>query len=72
MSRQSSSLLWPKKTELVGLRLQLQPLQNVSLYPQYAIGLHAWFLDQVRQDNPDLSAYLHDEEAEKPFTLSAL
>ena len=62
---------WPDTTELVGLTLELQPLQDSSLYPQYAIALHAWFLDQVRQIDPTLSAYLHDG-AEKPFTISAL
>lgn len=64
--------LWPASTELVGLTLTLQPLQDSSLYPQYPIGLHAWFLDQVRQSNPELSAYLHNGESEKPFTISAL
>lgn len=64
-------LTWPDTTELVGLALQLQPLQDSSLYPQYAIALHAWFLDQVRQTDPTLSALLHDGE-EKPFTISGL
>ena len=64
--------LWPTKTQLVGLTLQLQPLHDATLYPQYTIGLHAWFLDQVRQLDPDLSAYLHDGQSEKPFTISGL
>lgn len=63
---------WTADTEIVGLTLQLQPLQDSTLYPQYTIGLHAWFLDQVRQLDPVLSANLHDSESEKPFTLSAL
>lgn len=63
---------WSAKTELVGLTLELQPLQPSTLYPQYTIGLHAWFLDQVRQLDPTLSAYLHDGQSEKPFTISAL
>ncbi|XHX78388.1 MAG: hypothetical protein RBJ76_28890 [Stenomitos frigidus ULC029] len=54
-------------TQLVGLTLQLQPLQDATLYPQHAIGLHAWLLDQVRQLDPTLSAYLHDGESEKLF-----
>ena len=58
--------------QLVGLTLQLQPLRDATLYPQYTIGLHAWLLDQVRQLDPSLSAYLHDGESEKPFTISAL
>jgi CRISPR-associated endoribonuclease Cas6 len=66
------NLTWSKDTELIGLTLELQPLQNSSLYPQYTIGLHAWFLNQVRQADPDLSAYMHDGESEKPFTISGL
>lgn len=64
--------IWPTDTQLVGLTLQLQPLHDATLYPQYTIGLHAWLLDQVRQSDPDLSAYLHDGQSEKPFTISAL
>lgn len=63
---------WPADTELVGLVFDLQAQSDGSLYSQYAIALHAWFLDQVRQSNPDLSAYLHDGESEKPFTMSRL
>ncbi len=63
---------WASQTELVGVKLNLQAQQDNSLYAQYPIGLHAWFLDQVRQVNPDLSAYLHDGESEKPFTISGL
>ncbi|NJN91552.1 MAG: CRISPR-associated endoribonuclease Cas6 [Leptolyngbyaceae cyanobacterium RM2_2_4] len=66
------NLTWSEDTELIGLTLELQPLQDSSLYPQYTIGLHAWFLDQVRQADPDLSAYMHDGESEKPFTISGL
>lgn len=66
-----SVALWPAETELVGIELALTPFKDCSLYPEYAIGLHAWFLDQVRQSNSNLSASLHDD-AEKPFTLSRL
>lgn len=45
---------------------------DCALYPQYTIGLHAWFLDQIRQLDPELSAYLHDGESEKSFSLSGL
>jgi CRISPR-associated endoribonuclease Cas6 len=71
-SRPSVTPTWAPDTELVGIVLNLQPDRDGQLYPQYAIGLHAWFLDQVRQHDPDLSASLHDEQAEKPFTLSRL
>jgi CRISPR-associated endoribonuclease Cas6 len=63
---------WADDTELVGLVFELESTTSTSLYSQYTIGLHAWFLDQVRQDNPELSAYLHDGESEKPFNISAL
>ncbi|ERT08135.1 CRISPR-associated endoribonuclease Cas6 [Lyngbya aestuarii BL J] len=70
--KKNTSLSWSADTELVGLVLALRPTGADLLYPQYTIGLHAWFLDQVRQTSPDLSAYLHDGESEKPFTISAL
>lgn len=63
---------WADNTELVGLVFDLEAISSSSLYSQYTIGLHAWFLDQVRQFNPELSAYLHDGESEKPFNISAL
>jgi len=69
---QSVNSAWNTDAELVGIVFNLQPKTDCILYPQYPIGLHAWFLDQVRQSNPELSAYLHDEQAEKTFTLSAL
>ena len=62
---------WLDRTELVGIEFALSPVKDCSLYPDYAIGLQAWFLDQLRQSNPELSAALHDK-AEKPFTLSRL
>ncbi len=68
----SPKRLWAATTELVGIQLDLKPQQDGSLYPQYTIGLHAWLLDQVRQHDPDLSAQLHDDPAEKPFTISGL
>jgi CRISPR-associated endoribonuclease Cas6 len=67
-----SALSWPTDTELVGLVFELAPRASDYLYPQYTIGLHAWFLDQVRQTNPELSAYLHDGQSEKPFAISGL
>ncbi|AFZ60961.1 CRISPR-associated endoribonuclease Cas6 [Anabaena cylindrica FACHB-243] len=69
---QNTSLVWADDTELVGLVFDLEVTNSTSLYSQYTIGLHAWFLDQVRQINPTLSAYLHDGESEKPFNISAL
>jgi CRISPR-associated endoribonuclease Cas6 len=68
----SARTLWPKSTELISLEFTLRPLSNCSLYPQYTIGLHAWFLQQIRELDPDLSAYLHNGESEKPFSLTGL
>jgi CRISPR-associated endoribonuclease Cas6 len=67
-----SGLIWPADTELVGLVLELTPRAASYLYAQYAIGLHAWFLGQVHQSDPDLSKLLHDEQSEKAFTISGL
>ncbi|MGV0029352.1 hypothetical protein [Phormidesmis priestleyi] len=71
-SSSQATVTWSKETALLGIRLAVQPVQDSTLYPQYTIGLHAWFLNQVRQTDPQLSAQLHDEQNEKPFTLSAL
>ncbi|MEG3911066.1 CRISPR-associated endoribonuclease Cas6 [Microcoleus sp. w1-18aA5] len=67
-----SGLIWPDNTELVGLVLELTPRAASYLYAQYAIGLHAWFLGQVQQTDPNLSKLLHDEQSEKAFTISGL
>lgn len=68
----SSRPLWPKSTELISLEFSLQPRFDCELYPQYTIGLHAWFLQQIQTFDPDLSAYMHDSGAEKPFSLTGL
>ncbi|NCJ08571.1 CRISPR-associated endoribonuclease Cas6 [Synechococcales cyanobacterium C] len=71
-SQVTPALNWPKTTELLGITLNLSPLADSEAYPQYVIGLHAWFLEQVRQYSPQLSQELHDNQTEKAFTLSAL
>ncbi|MDH6079004.1 CRISPR-associated endoribonuclease Cas6 [Chrysosporum ovalisporum FSS-45] len=68
----SSFPTWGNDTELLGLEFDLEALNTSSVYSQYTIALHAWFLDQVRQFDPDLSAYLHDGKSEKPFNISGL
>ena len=68
----SAKTFWPKTTELVSLEFSLRPLADCQLYPQYTIGLHAWFLHQIRDFDPELSAYLHNGESEKPFSLTGL
>ncbi len=68
----SACSFWPKTTELVSLEFVLVPFDNSTLYAQYTIGLHAWFLQQIQTFDPELSAYLHDSESEKSFSLSGL
>lgn len=60
------------ETDLVGIGLEVVPVYTCVLYPQYTIALHAWFLKQVQQFSPALSAELHDNQTEKAFTLSSL
>jgi CRISPR-associated endoribonuclease Cas6 len=67
-----SKLTWANATELVGVQLQLEASQTSMLYQRYRVGLHAWFLEQVQQSNPELSQYLHDGGSEKPFALGNL
>jgi CRISPR-associated endoribonuclease Cas6 len=62
--------LWKTSPELVGLQLELQPTQDSTLPSNYTYWLHAWFLDQIRQIDPELSAELHDNQTDKAFTLS--
>ncbi len=66
------SLAFPESTELIGLVFSLSSQTNGSLFPNYAKGLHAWFLHQVREDDRELSRYMHDGQSEKPFTISRL
>jgi CRISPR-associated endoribonuclease Cas6 len=63
---------WPKTTELVSLEFVLRAETDCDLYPQYTIALHAWFLQQIQGFDPELSAYLHDGESEKPFAITGL
>ncbi len=71
-SPSKSSLTWEEETEIIGLEFELVTPVDAEIYPQYSIGLHAWFLNCVRAVDPELSAYLHDGESEKPFTISLL
>ncbi|WP_234376115.1 MULTISPECIES: CRISPR-associated endoribonuclease Cas6 [unclassified Synechocystis] len=58
--------------EMVGLRWQLRFDRPCRLESHYVKGLHAWFLHQVQAIDPDVSAWLHDGQGEKPFTISRL
>ncbi len=76
-TRKQQSSLSPKlkvnkDIELLGLKLGLQPYENLALPPHYATEFHSWFLDQVRRMDFDLSTRLHDGQSEKPFTISQL
>jgi CRISPR-associated endoribonuclease Cas6 len=64
--------LSPPMPDLIGLTLTLCPTQSFTVPSQYTIELHSWFLDQVRRVDADLSAYMHDGQSEKPFTISGL
>ena len=68
----SAKTYWPKTTDLVSLEFVLKPVANSDLYAQYTIGLHAWLLHQIQEIDPELSAYMHDGESEKPFSLTGL
>ena len=67
-----ASLDWSDDTELVSLVLTVCPKKDAALPANYTKGLHAWFLKQVLQKDPQLSQYLHDGQSEKPFTMSRL
>ena len=63
---------WTNNTEIVCITLKLRPNNDIILQPNYTTGLHAWFLHQVRDSDSILSAYLHDGQSEKAFTISPL
>ncbi|MBF2056631.1 MAG: CRISPR-associated endoribonuclease Cas6 [Cyanobacterium sp. T60_A2020_053] len=65
-------LTWTDTHDLVILEFKLLAEKDYYLFPDYSKGLHAWFLDQVRQLCPDLSQRLHDYPEEKGFTISRL
>jgi CRISPR-associated endoribonuclease Cas6 len=67
----SSNFTWPTTTDLIGIQFSITPSKHCTLPSNYTYWLHAWFLDQIRQVDPKLSAYLHDNQDEKAFTLSA-
>ncbi len=69
---QSMNIQLKPNTELVGLDFAVVPQKSATLFPDYTKTLHAWFLDQVRSHDPQLSTSLHDDESKKPFTISGL
>jgi CRISPR-associated endoribonuclease Cas6 len=67
-----SNLIIPPNTDLVGIALTLKPERDLILHPQHTTQLHGWFLDRIRQIDPELSQQLHDGQGEKAFTISQL
>lgn len=65
-------LTWSSNTDLVCITLTLQPESDFRAPTHYTTELHSWFLNQVRLTNPELSAYLHDGQSEKAFSLSSI
>ncbi|AFY38651.1 CRISPR-associated protein, Cas6 family [[Leptolyngbya] sp. PCC 7376] len=61
-----------KRTDLMGIRFDLSAQYDFFLEETYAKGLHAWFLNQIRDYDPEFSAYLHDQSATRPFSMSRL
>jgi CRISPR-associated endoribonuclease Cas6 len=70
--KQPAIALWTDDTEIVSITLTLRAIADVSLSANYTTAFHAWFLHQVRDSDPQLSAYLHDGQSEKAFTISPL
>ena len=60
-----ASLDWSSDTELVGLVFNLTPKKDAALPANYAKGLHAWFLNQVKKKDAQLSQYLYNGQSEK-------
>ncbi|MGI0483601.1 CRISPR-associated endoribonuclease Cas6 [Geminocystis sp. CENA526] len=67
-----SNLDWTNNSDLVILEFELIAEKDYHLSLDYSKGLHAWFLDQVRQLSPELSKRLHDYPEEKAFSISRL
>jgi CRISPR-associated endoribonuclease Cas6 len=74
MGRRSGrvELSWESGAELVGITLTVKPLRDLQVPSNFSTELHSWFLHQVRRSDPELSAYLHDGQSEKAFTVSGL
>ena len=58
--------------DLLSLVLFLEPQGEVEMPADLGRAVHAWFLDRVREDAPELAERLHEGHALRPFTLSPL
>lgn len=72
ITSQGKTLAWASSSQLVGVELSLRPRNDARLSPQYAVALHAWLLNQVGMEDPELSAEMHDNQVEKKFSMSRL
>ena len=72
ISKKTVKYPWTDDTEIVSITLTLKAIADIELSPNYTTAFHAWFLHQVRASDPQLSAYLHDGQSEKAFTISPL
>ena len=74
MSKKKSKEIfqWTDDTEIIGVTLTLKAIYDLKISLNYTTALHAWFLHQVRNSDPQLSAYLHDGQSKKAFTISPL
>ncbi|PJF24101.1 MAG: hypothetical protein CUN53_19530, partial [Phototrophicales bacterium] len=58
--------------DLLSVMLCLRPSHTDTVPAWLGRAAHAWFLDALRQIQPDLSAAVHDTSGTKPFTVSSL
>lgn len=58
--------------ELTSVILRIRPTHADTVPAWLGRAAHAWFLDALRQIQPDLSAAVHDTSGAKPFTVSSL
>jgi CRISPR-associated endoribonuclease Cas6 len=57
---------------LLSAVLTLSPSEPITLPVNLGRATHAWFLDAVRELDPELSEILHTPNQERPFTVSNL
>jgi CRISPR-associated endoribonuclease Cas6 len=58
--------------DLASIILLIRPSHTDAVPVWLGRAAHAWFLDALRQIQPDLSAAVHDASGAKPFTISSL
>lgn len=58
--------------DLASVMLLIRPSHTDTVPAWLGRAAHAWFLDALRQIQPDLSAAVHDASGSKPFTISSL